>query len=58
MYKDYSYSDEISSGSFNNIEDLENMLENLDTKKYQYTFRKDTCNYDSYCFYGGKWLNE
>lgn len=57
MYSDYSYSNEISSGIFNSLEDLENMLEKLDTKKYQYTFRKDTCNYDSYCFYGGKWLN-
>ena len=57
MYSDCSYSNEISSGEYKSIEALENMLEKLDTKKYQYTFRKDTCNYDSYCFYGGKWIN-
>ena len=57
LYSDYSYSNEISSGNFSSKEDLENMLSKLDTKKYQYTFRKDICNYDSYCFYGGKWLN-
>lgn len=58
LYKDYNYTDEISSGDYTSMETLENMLETLDTKKYQYTFRKDTCNYDSYCFYEGKWLNE
>ena len=58
LYKDYNYTDEISSGDYTSMESLENMLTTLDTKKYQYTFRKDTCNYDSYCFYEGKWLNE
>ena len=58
LYKDYNYTDEISSGEFTSMENLENMLSTLDTNKYQYTFRKDTCNYDSYCFYEGKWLNE
>ena len=58
LYKEYNYTDEISSGDYTSMENLENMLETLDTKKYQYTFRKDTCNYDSYCFYEGKWLNE
>ena len=58
LYKDYNYTDEISSGDYTSMENLENMLTTLDTKKYQYTFRKDTCNYDSYCFYEGKWLNE
>ena len=58
LYKDYNYTDEISSGEYTSIEALENMLNTLDTRKYQYTFRKDTCNYDSYCFYEGKWLNE
>ena len=43
---------------FTNMETIENMLSTLETKKYQYTFRKDTCNYDSYCFYEGKWINE
>lgn len=58
LYKDYNYTDEISSGDFTSMDALENMLTTLDTNKYQYTFRKDTCNYDSYCFYEGKWLNE
>lgn len=58
LYKDYNYTDEISSGEYVGVKSLENMLSNLETKKYQYTFKKDTCNYDSYCFYEGKWLNE
>ena len=58
LYKDYNYKDEISSGDYVSMETLANMLSTLETKKYQYTFRKDTCNYDSYCFYEGKWLNE
>ena len=58
LYKDYNYTNEISNGEFTSMENLENMLNTLDTEKYQYTFRKDTCNYDSYCFYEGKWLNE
>ena len=58
LYRDYNYTDEISSGDFTDIETLENMLSTLDTKKYQYIFRKDTCNYDSYCFTEGKWINE
>lgn len=57
LYRDYNYTDEISSGNFNSLDDVANMLDKLDTKKYQYTFRKDTCNYDSYCFYEGKWIN-
>ena len=58
LYKDSSYIEEISSGNFTSLDDVANMLDKLDTKKYQYTFRKDTCNYDSYCFYEGKWINE
>ena len=58
LYRDYNYTDEISNGDYTNMESLENMLGTLDTKKYQYVFRKDTCNYDSYCFYEGKWINE
>lgn len=58
LYRNFNYSDEISSGTFTTDDDLSNMLDKLNTKKYQYTFRKDTCNYDSYCFYEGKWLHE
>ena len=58
LYSDYNYTEEISSGEFNDMESIENMLSTLETKKYQYTFRKDTCNYDSYCFTEGKWINE
>ena len=58
LYRDNNYIEEISSGEYTNMESLENMLGTLDTKKYQYIFRKDTCNYDSYCFYEGKWINE
>lgn len=58
LYKDYNYTEEISSGEFKDMKSIENMLSTLETKKYQYTFRKDTCNYDSYCFTEGKWINE
>ena len=58
LYSDYNYKDEISSGEYTNMETIENMLPTLETRKYQYTFRKDICNYDSYCFYEGKWINE
>lgn len=58
LYKDYNYTEEISSGEFKDMESIESMLSTLETRKYQYTFRKDTCNYDSYCFTEGKWIDE
>lgn len=58
LYDDYNYTNEISSGNFTNFEEVSNMIDKLTKSKYQYTFKKDTCNYDSYCFYEGKWINE
>ncbi len=57
LYRDYNYSEEISSGEYKGVSEITQLLSKLDVKKYQYTFRKDTCNYDSYCFYEGKWIN-
>lgn len=57
LYSDYNYTDEISSGNFESLDRLSNMLAKLKVNKYQYTFKKDICNYDSYCFYQGKWIN-
>lgn len=57
LYSDYNYTDEVSSGTFTSNDDIKKILSKLNVKKYQYTFRKDTCNYDSYCFYEGKWVN-
>ena len=58
LYSDYNYTNEISSGNFTNFDEVANMLEKLTKSKYQYSFRKDICNYDTYCFYEGKWINE
>lgn len=58
LYKDYNYTNEISNGEYTNMQSIENMLSTLETSKYQYTFKKDTCNYDAYCFTEGKWINE
>lgn len=57
LYSDANYTKEIKKGVYTDMDSLEKILSDLDVKKYQYTFRKDTCNYDSYCFYEGKWIN-
>ena len=57
LYSDVNYTNEISTGSNKSIADISKMLEKFNTKKYQYTFSKERCNYDSYCFYEGKWID-
>lgn len=58
LYSDYNYQDEIGSGTFTTFSDIESIVDKSAKGKYQYTFRKDICNYDTYCFYEGKWINE
>ena len=53
---DYNYTKEISSGNFESLEKISSMISKLKVNKYEYTFKKDICNYDSYCFYEGKWM--
>ena len=57
LYNDYNYTNEISNGNFESLDKISAMLSKLDVEKYEYTFKKDICNYDSYCFYQGKWIN-
>lgn len=57
LYSDVNYTNQIKKGVYTDMASLEKMLSKLNVKKYQYTFRKDICNYDSYCFYEGKWIN-
>lgn len=56
LYSDYNYTKEISSGNFESLEKISSMISKLKVNKYEYTFKKDICNYDSYCFYEGKWM--
>lgn len=61
IYSDALMQNSITSGTFNDINELNTMFENIDNslkKKYKYTFRKSLCSYDAYCLYKGEYINE
>lgn len=61
IYKDVNMTEELSSGIFTNLDDLNNefKLINKENKKiYKYTFKNTLCSYNEYCLYEGKWINE
>jgi hypothetical protein len=61
IYKDANLTEELTSGTFINKEELNNVFKNVskDNKKiYKYTFKNTLCSYNEYCLYEGKWVNE
>lgn len=58
IYSDPIFNTPLNRGIYTNLEDLNNLLDNLNTKKYQYTFKQGLCSYDAYCIEKGQWLNE
>jgi len=61
IYSDAHMSDEISNGSFSDLDSLEVSFSNIDKSKkkvYEFTYNNTICTYDEYCMYEGKWLNE
>lgn len=61
IYSDANMTKDLTTGSFNNIEELDSIFEKLDNKNkgiYKYTFKNPLCSYDEYCLYEGKWIDE
>ena len=61
IYKDANMTQELSSGIFTDLDDLNNRFKsvNKENKKiYKYTFKNTLCSYNEYCLYEGKWINE
>lgn len=61
IYSDASMQNEISTGNFINVEDLNSKFKNINKKSkkvYKYTFKDTLCSYNEYCLYEGKWVNE
>lgn len=56
LYNDANMENEISSGTYDNIDNISIDINNL--KTYKFTFKKGLCTYDNYCFSKGEWLNE
>lgn len=59
IYSDANMTNEIFSGDFTSLEDLEETFKSIkkDNKKiYKYTFKNTLCSYDEYCLYEGKWV--
>ena len=60
IYKDANMTQEVSSGTFTTIEDINSIFKsiNKDSKKtYKYIFKNTLCSYNEYCLYEGKWIN-
>ena len=60
IYNDYNMTNEVSSGTINDLSELDNVFDNLDMNNfntYKYSFKKGLCSYDNYCFYKGEWVN-
>jgi len=61
IYNDANMTNEISSGSFTTVDDLNKLFKSInkeDKKIYKYTFKNTLCSYNEYCLYEGKWVNE
>lgn len=59
LYSDPNFTDQISSGSIDNMDNINNLkLDTSKLKTYMYTFKKGICTYDNYCFYRGEWIND
>lgn len=61
LYSDSELKNEISSGSINDIKELDSIFEKVDNKNkkiYKFTFKNNLCSYDEYCLYEGEWTNE
>ena len=61
IYKDANMTNELTTGTFTNIEDLNNVfkkINNEDKKIYKYIFKDSLCSYNEYCLYEGRWVNE
>lgn len=61
IYSDANMTNEINSGTFTSLENLNNAFKSIDKnnkKIYKYTFKNTLCSYDEYCLYEGKWVNE
>ena len=61
IYKDANMKEELQKGTFNTLEELNNVFKQLkskDKKIYKYTFKDTLCSYNEYCLYEGKWVNE
>lgn len=59
IYKDANMTQEINSGTFISVDELNNVFKNLKDKNiYKYTFKDTLCSYNDYCLYEGEWVNE
>lgn len=59
IYKDASMTQAIDSGTFVDVDQLNNVFESLSDKNiYKYTFKDTICSYNDYCLYEGKWVDE
>jgi len=61
IYSDANMTNEIHSGTFTSLDDLNNIFKSVDKKDkrmYKYTFKNTLCSYNEYCLYEGKWVNE
>lgn len=60
IYKDYDMNNLVSSGTINDVSELNNIFNELDMNSfntYKYVFKKGLCSYDNYCFYKGEWID-
>jgi hypothetical protein len=61
IYKDAALTQELSSGTFLSVDELNNTFKNINKnnkKIYKYIFKNTLCSYNEYCLYEGKWINE
>lgn len=61
IYRDAALTQELSSGTFLNIDELNEVFKNLNKNNkniYKYIFKNTLCSYNEYCLYEGKWINE
>lgn len=60
IYSDAKMTNQIHSGTFTTVDDLNNAFNNLNNnvkKIYKYTFKDTLCSYNEYCLYEGEWVN-
>ena len=59
IYKDYSMTDVLDTGSYSDYDSLVNIYSTLKKDKiYKYTFKDDICSYGEYCVYEGEWVDK
>lgn len=61
IYKDASYTQELTNGTFiseDNLNDVFASLNKKDKKIYKYTYKDTLCKYNEYCLYKGEYVNE